>query len=180
MILSFTRKLDWGELTEFERKIASGEKTHTFRFDMRWKPGRTIHFWMGSPRAKKYLPAPYPIQIPGGRAIYWNDDKPPLPICSATEEFTIDFSGVNYEDKDDLWEARMDFLWIGGNQVIDQNRLRYIANRDGLTVDQFRRFFFLRLKKEGIQKKTGKIIHWMDEYYEEETVERYAQTVLNG
>lgn len=58
MILSFS-------LPEFPERIKQGIKIHTIRKDNpgRWKPGRKIHFWKGSPRSTRAKEKPYPFGI---------------------------------------------------------------------------------------------------------------------
>lgn len=153
MILPFARQTPWKEETEFEYRIQTGIKIHTFRLGDRWKPGMFIDFWSENPRTANKNP--YPFSIAEGKAAAlgttYRDGKPiRLPMVYATETFYFEFPD---EDK---------FILKIGSLFID-NDLLYdlVALQDGFSEPlDFQRWFRLTAKKKKTKVLTGQVIHW--------------------
>lgn len=166
MILGFMKKLPWGEPTNFKEKIIKGHKAHTFRAGHRWKPGHKIHMHTGN----RYKPEKFnPAVI---NADWWDvadEDKwkethhhdvpgrsVAVPIVTAIQEWEIGETGGKLT------------LKIGGYQLSEE-LIDHVAERDGLTPEQFRRYFRARLeqhrKQNGGEPFTGQIIHWQRSYW---------------
>ncbi len=173
--------------TEFPLKIRNQQKIHTFRFGDRWKPGHKIHFWDESPRNKKHFdPPPRQFTIPIESAHQWSDEDKKgkiYPLCYATETWDMIFHTTQ-----PLME-QISFLSIGGYPITPIWHLTAVANNDGLTLSQFRAYFFhaimenaiegMKLEGKWVNRKkwhdqpelpntitgTGQIIHWTDKIY---------------
>jgi hypothetical protein len=107
MILSYS-------FIQFEQLILDKDKIHTFRRDTarRWKPGRHIDHYMGSPRN----PRSNPRKFAEGE-------------CKAVQEVKM-YRG-EYAIVIEI-DARKIKLW---------SEIEILAHNDGLTVDEFIKFF---------------------------------------
>jgi len=169
MILSYS-------FPQFEQLILDGDKIHTFRRDTarRWKPGRHIDHYMGSPRN----PRSNPRKFAEGE-------------CKAVQEVSIlrvkgthkyslaDKKGVPLFEKD-LHEIVIE---IDNRIFIDEECLPIIKN-DGLTEGEFYDFFvphpidFRDYESQGLSQDmiyeelrfrkriwNGRLIHWTEKLY---------------
>jgi hypothetical protein len=161
MILSYT-------FTAFLDSIPSGEKIHSFRRDTarRWKPGRHIDHYMGTPRN----PRSNPRKFAEGK-------------CKAVQEVRMMRveNGEHWLLNDSNQPKRvLDlFIIIDGHLYVDSDCYRIMAN-DGLTVGQFMDFF-LPKAVNGLGKENfwfdystdkfefgtwnGRLIHWTEKLY---------------
>ncbi len=126
MILSFSKD-------RFVHAIVAGDKKTTIREDNgdRWKPGRTIQFWRGSPRNIRREPKPYQF----GNAVCHQTKS--ISIMRSTNHkhgFAINLDGENLSDK----------------------QIEQVCKLDGLTPREFR-MWFLPGKKKIFH---GKQIRW--------------------
>jgi len=175
------RTLPHGVETDFKNKIQIGTKIHSFRLGSRWQPGTKIHFYDTSPRAGgerfNINPVGYPRVIRYyvydntlesyenftlyGNAVMSGEEahSVAVPIVMAVEEFCIAFH-VNqwYEDS-------LDFLSIGGRLIYDLDELYDVCNSDGLSIKDFRQYFYDVWRQEGQKPLKGQIIHWTDKLY---------------
>ena len=192
MLLPFKRTLSTGEGSDFVAKIRNQEKIHTFRLGSRWRPGLDIHFWDESPRNVHANPAAREFSIPNTSAEHWekNHKDQWLPKCVCVENFDMTF----YTDQ--LLQEQINFLSIGGRPVTNVWNITEIAKNDGLTLKQFRHWFYTAaldvtkegMKLQGMWKKgvkimdqpqlpqliqvSGQIIHWTDKVYYPEMAQR--------
>ncbi|MCB0707441.1 MAG: hypothetical protein KDC34_19125 [Saprospiraceae bacterium] len=120
----------------FKDQIISGHKRHTIREDKkeRWRPYMDIHFWLHNPRNKSKNPHQF------GKG-----------ICTGIEEILID---RNYNKPHGIG------IYIGGRSLTPKETEQLIQN-DGLTPDQFRRWFL----PPGEMEFYGRIIHWTNLSY---------------
>ena len=179
MILSFMRKFEWGDDTNFARLIPEGEKPHSLRENPRWQPGMKIHIWDLGPRAVKANPKPRPISIPVRKATYWYyfphkciyhwedlvfitqgkslfDHEEAVPVCYAIEE-------VKIQKRDDFVPPMfLPFNVSIGGVSLSPQRIELFAHKDGLiNAEGFWAFFEKRVVKKG-GKLYLKLIHWTD------------------
>lgn len=82
MVLNFSKTTPWGDPTNFEQLILSGEKIHTIRKGNRWSSGDFIHMSTGS-RTPNYN--------------QFNADRKDLQICKSVQEISIHYQpGVEF------------------------------------------------------------------------------------
>lgn len=107
MILSYS-------FPEFEKKIISGEKIHSFRRDpkLRWRPGMSIQHWRGNPRNK-------------GSYQFWEN------VCWNVQSVSIYHSIDGIEMSIDTDDGLPNF----------KGSIEEIAKNDGLTLEEFTNFF---------------------------------------
>jgi len=202
MILTFKRYLpvtvppfENKELTQFRINIMAGIKDHTFRLGDRWQPGHFIHFWEENPRTPQNTPAPFNIRPQ--LATHWGDQNGhAYPLCAATEIWKMSF------DTEIPLEEQDQFLAIGNHETshtADELLISKVAYRDGLSVKQFKYWFFhliknltiegMRLQGKWVNRKPlleqpewpctisawGQIIHWTDNVYFNDTAKIYQK-----
>lgn len=119
---------------KFVNLINNGIKIHTIRADQkrRWKPGMTIHFWRGNPRNVKASP----YQFRKG-------------TCTGVQDIRIT------REPGGTVAIQVD------GRDLDRTEILALANRDGLTPDEFQDWFL----PDGVDVFTGRIIHWTDKRY---------------
>ena len=171
MLVYYSRVLPDGSLSEFKRKVQEGEKLHTIRAKRKGlrqiKAGDTLHFWDADPRLKnKLVPRPSAFEIPEKYCSLGPG------LCSGVEPIEIFFPIP--EDKNSIKVA------IGGpseDNIVDvvyeflnEQEIRELALNDGLTLDQFKDWFY-KSTDQGRNDFEGFIIHW--------TGLRYLQTLVN-
>lgn len=191
MLLTFKRKQPElltfvkGALTFFKLKIRSGHKITSFRVGQRWKPGMAIHFWENSPRNPNQEPEPF--SIPHARAAYWGKDAKGniVPLCAGVEFFEMTF----HLDKIENHTTEFFKLKIGHEPISEYDRIRKIANQDGLTIQQFIMWFYhaaIEIQKEKMKLEgtwvarkpitsqpewpsklhvSGDVVHWTTHFY---------------
>jgi len=118
----------------FLDSIPSGEKIHSFRHDpaRRWRPGLSIQHWKGSPRNPR-----------GNPYKFWES------TCTAVQEVKI-------------WRGEYVFgIDIDGRAIKLWSEIETIAHNDGLTLDEFTKFFVPNPGDEW----NGRLIHWTEKLY---------------
>lgn len=135
---------------QFVDLINAGIKIHTIRPDYprRWRAGMKIHQWRGNPRNVSKNPYPF------GET-----------VCTRVQDIQIFRVGKGYDSiapdqllvcvTENSTITNEDWHWLQPYQIRD------LAGNDGLTVDQFRMWFV----PPGLEKFTGRIIHWTDRTY---------------
>jgi len=114
MILGFKTKFQDGTLTDFEKKILSGQKIHTFREGERWKKGNSIQMATGV-RTKYYN--------------QFNKDRSDLGKCISVQDT---YMTLNYGELDVLID----------DVQLPPFKHESLFRNDGLTKDQFIKWFF--------------------------------------
>jgi len=147
MLLTFSKKFPWGELTFFETKINNSlpikclkkpanidssqtPKIHSIRADetKRWKIGMAINFWMGSPRN----PSVNPKNFANHKVI-------------GIQEIEI----IHYETTTKVY--------VDG-RFLDGSEMKELAVNDGFkSTKEFLQWFKYDYK--------GRIIHWTNHKY---------------
>lgn len=138
MILSYKKKLPWGDPTNFEQKILDDIKVHTIREDSknRWHKERKIH------------------HANGVRTKHYNCFK--RNVCQSTQTITIAcrsdpfLRAIDVDDKALCWLSRSGELGLPWMELLAKN--------DGFdSVEDFFKWFSSDF--------SGKIIHWTDFRY---------------
>jgi len=139
MILGYKKQFPWNKLTEFDRKIISGQKKHTIRVDQhdRWRAGRQINHCHGV-RTKHF-------------DNFYNND------CTGTQKIEIKWSNL-YKDAPRA-AVYIDDKCIGTyTNMYPSGLLKVLAYNDGFdSVQDFFKWFNKDFE--------GKIIHWTDLRY---------------
>jgi len=178
MILSFMPNLPGGGPSEFAEKIQDGRKQHTFRTGKRWKPGATIHLWLGSPRQRRQIGSfeffcfdsattedGKPIPYLKNYFDEWNGAF--RPVCRAVERWKMRAELTRPTGDPDEFPSLKFGLWIGGRQI-KGDELSQVAERDGLSLGQFLEYFGPRVLNAGGLLE-GQVIHWGKHVYTPET-----------
>lgn len=127
-------------LDRFVSAIQSGTKIHTIRTDWarRWKPGMSIQHWRGNPRNVRANP----YQFAAGTCI------------SVQEIFMFQF-------KREYHPETFGFGVMVDNRHISKEEIEALAINDGLSVAEFKAWFF----PPGVEEFTGRIIHFTEKKY---------------
>ncbi len=153
----------------------------------RWRPGMTIQFWEGNPRYPKFKPEPF--TIPQEMASHWDKHKgEPSPLCSAIENWIMVFETIIPLQEQHEFLHFCDEKWKQPKSV-PICMLSAIAHNDGLTLKQFKAWFYkslmdLEIESMKLQGKwrrgksfheqpqrpsvisgKGQLIHWTDNIY---------------
>lgn len=181
-LITFSSSFPWGDPTDFEAKILGGIKHHTLRSGNAWYPGRLIDLWMGSPRNKGSYKLP---TLEFDKALEWKtvtrkdrttgeDYEVNLPVCSATEDWTMDFQNLFDDSQDTLVTFRI------GDLEVDENLADVIAVADGFdNYAHFMRWFEHSARKKKTEHLEGQLIHWTDKVYDIDTANHIPHDYFN-
>ena len=123
---------------KFVPAILSGEKIHTIREDFyeRWKPGMSIQHWRGNPRNVKSNPYQFAVGE-----------------CKGVQDITIRLG---------CKKMKHGLTVLIGKRFLADDEIEELAKNDGLTIDEFRKWF---LREPGNSWFQGRIIHFTDFRY---------------
>lgn len=145
--------------TLFIEAIKAGIKVHTLRTGAKWKAGIIIHGYEGNPRNKG---------IKADLAKPYGED-----VCHGTERWDMSFNatqgasflirmsieGVLFFTVTYCTYSKKIFYSVPYSEG-DEARLKQISENDGLSPEDFLRWFIHLRNKYGVKEMSGQIVHW--------------------